>query len=79
MTRFLATYRDRQGREQQLSVAAADLQTAKRLLRQRGVLALSLKAEAERVDKVQRGLRLQLEQAPGVKEKAVLCLGSRSR
>jgi type IV pilus assembly protein PilC len=71
MTRFLATYRDRQGREQQLSVAAADLQTAKRLLRQRGVLALSLKAEAKRVDKVQRGLRLQLEQAPGVKEKAV--------
>ncbi len=71
MTRFLATYRDRQGREKQLRLAAADLQAAKRLLRQRGILALSLKAEAERVDKVQRGLRLQLEQAPGVKEKAV--------
>lgn len=71
MTSFLATYRDRQGREKQLRLAAADLQAAKRLLRQRGILALSLKAEAERVDKVQRGLRLQLEQAPGVKEKAV--------
>jgi len=71
MTSFLATYRDRQGREKQLRLAAADLQGAKRLLRQRGILALSLKAEAERVDKVQRGLRLQLEQAPGVKEKAV--------
>ena len=71
MISYLATYRDRQGREKTLRLSAADLQTAKRLLRQRGILALSLKPEAERIDKVQRGLRLQLEQAPGVKEKAV--------
>ena len=68
---FIATYKDRQGKEKSLKLKAADLASAKRSLRQRGILALSLKADSGSSEKVQRGLSLSLEKAPGVKEKAV--------
>lgn len=68
---FIATYKDRKGKEKSLKVKAANLATAKRNLRQRGILALSLKADSSGNEKVQRGLSLSLEKVPGVKEKAV--------
>ena len=68
---FIATYKDRQGKEKSLKLKAADLASAKRSLRQRGILALSLKADSGSSEKVQRSLSLSLEKAPGVKEKAV--------
>ena len=68
---FIATYKDRQGKEKSLKLKAADLASAKRSLRQRGILALSLKADSGGSEKVQRGLSLSLEKTPGVKEKAV--------
>ena len=68
---FIATYKDRQGKEKSLRVKAADLASAKRNLRQRGILALSLKPDAGGSDKAKRGLSLSLEKAPGVKEKAI--------
>ena len=68
---FIATYKDRRGKEKSLKLKAADLASAKRSLRQRGILALSLKADSGSSEKVQRGLSLSLEKAPGVKEKAV--------
>ena len=68
---FIATYKDRKGKEKSLKVKAANLATAKRNLRQRGILALSLKADSGGNEKVQRGLSLSLEKVPGVKEKAV--------
>ena len=71
---FIATYKDRQGKEKSLRVKAADLASAKRNLRQRGILALSLKPDAGGSDKAKRSLSLSLEKAPGVKEKAILSL-----
>jgi len=68
---FIATYKDRQGKEKNLRIKAADLASAKRSLRQRGILALSLKPDAASSDKAQRSLSLSLEKAPGVKEKAI--------
>ena len=68
---FIATYKDRRGKEKSLKLKAADLASAKRNLRKRGILALSLKADSGSNEKVQRGLSLSLEKAPGVKEKAV--------
>ena len=68
---FIATYKDRRGKEKSLKLKAADLASAKRNLRKRGILALSLKADSGSSEKVQRGLSLSLEKAPGVKEKAV--------
>ena len=68
---FIATYKDRQGKEKSLRVKAADLASAKRSLRQRGILALSLKPDAGGSDKAKRSLSLSLEKAPGVKEKAI--------
>ena len=43
---FIATYKDRKGKEKSLKVKAANLATAKRNLRQRGILALRLKADS---------------------------------
>jgi type IV pilus assembly protein PilC len=68
---FIATYKDRRGKEKSLKLKAADLASAKRNLRKRGILALSLKTDSGSNEKVQRGLSLSLEKAPGVKEKAV--------
>jgi type IV pilus assembly protein PilC len=68
---FIATYKDRRGKEKSLKLKAADLASAKRNLRKRGILALSLKTDNGSNEKVQRGLSLSLEKAPGVKEKAV--------
>jgi type IV pilus assembly protein PilC len=68
---FVATYRDRQGKERTLKLAAADLAAARRSLRQRGIMALSLQSDAGTTESIGRGLSLNLERAPGVKEKAV--------
>lgn len=68
---FIATYKDRQGKEKSLRVKAADLASAKRNLRKRGILALSLKPDASSSDKAKRSLSLSLEKVPGVKEKAI--------
>ena len=68
---FIATYKARRGKEKSLKLKAADLASAKRNLRKRGILALSLKADSGSSEKVQRGLSLSLEKAPGVKETAV--------
>ena len=68
---FVATYKNRQGKEQRLRLKAADLASAKRSLRQRGIIPLSLNADTGGGEKVQRGLSLSLEKAPAVKDKAV--------
>ena len=68
---FIATYKDRRGKEKSLKLKATDLASAKRNLRKRGILALSLKPDAGSSDKAKRRLSLSIEKAPGVKEKAI--------
>ena len=68
---FLAVYKDRQGKEKNLRLKAADLASAKRSLRQRGIIPVSLCSDTARSEKVQRGLTLSLEKVPAVKDKAV--------
>ena len=69
--RFVAIYKNRQGKEQRLRLQAADLVSAKRSLRQRGIIPISLNADTGGGEKVQRGLTLSLEKTPAVKDKAV--------
>ena len=69
--RFVAIYKNRQGKEQRLRLQAADLVSAKRSLRQRGIIPISLNADTGSGEKVQRGLTLSLEKTPAVKDKAV--------
>ena len=68
---FLAIYKDRRGKEKNLRLKAADLASAKRNLRQRGIIPLSLSSDSAAGEKVQRGLSLSLEKVPAVKDKAV--------
>ena len=68
---FVAIYKNRQGKEQRLRLQAADLVSAKRSLRQRGIIPISLNADTGGGEKVQRGLTLSLEKTPAVKDKAV--------
>ena len=68
---FLAVYKDRQGKEKNLRLKAADLVSAKRTLRQRGIIPVSLSSDTAGSEKVQRGLTLSLEKVPAVKDKAV--------
>ncbi len=68
---FEATYKDRQGKEKSLKIQASDLQSAKRTLRQRGILAISLKTATTTSKTVTRGLSLNFEKPPGVRDKAV--------
>lgn len=68
---FLAIYKDRQGKEKNLRLKAADLASAKRHLRQRGIIPVSLSSDTAGGEKVQRGLSLSLEKVPAVKDKAV--------
>ena len=69
--RFVAIYKNRQGKEQRLRLQATDLVSAKRSLRQRGIIPISLNADTGGGEKVQRGLTLSLEKTPAVKDKAV--------
>ena len=69
--RFVAIYKNRQGKEQRLRLEAADMVSAKRSLRQRGIIPISLNADTGGGEKVQRGLTLSLEKTPAVKDKAV--------
>ena len=69
--RFVAIYKNRQGKEQRLRLQAADLVSAKSSLRQRGIIPISLNADTGGGEKVQRGLTLSLEKTPAVKDKAV--------
>ena len=68
---FLAIYKDRRGKEKNLRLKAADLASAKRTLRQRGIMPVSLSSDSAAGEKVQRGLSLSLEKVPAVKDKAV--------
>ena len=68
---FLAIYKDRRGKEKNLRLKAADLASAKRNLRQRGIIPVSLSSDTAGGEKVQRGLSLSLEKVPAVKDKAV--------
>ena len=68
---FLAIYKDRRGKEKNLRLKAADLASAKRNLRQRGIIPVSLSSDSAAGEKVQRGLSLSLEKVPAVKDKAV--------
>ena len=68
---FLAIYKDRRGKEKNLRLKAADLASAKRNLRQRGIIPVSLSSDSTAGEKVQRGLSLSLEKVPAVKDKAV--------
>ena len=68
---FLAVYKDRQGKEKNLRLKASNLASAKRSLRQRGIIPVSLCSDTARSEKVQRGLTLSLEKVPAVKDKAV--------
>ena len=68
---FLAVYKDRQGKEKNLRLKASDLASAKRSLRQRGIIPVSLSSDTTKSEKVRRGLNLSLEKVPAVKDKAV--------
>ena len=68
---FLAVYKDRQGKERNLRLKASDLASAKRNLRQRGIIPVSLSSDTTGNEKVRQGLSLSLEKVPAVKDKAV--------
>ena len=68
---FLAVYKDRQGKEKNLRLKASDLASAKRSLRQRGIIPVSLSSDTTGNEKVRQGLSLSLEKVPAVKDKAV--------
>ena len=68
---FLAVYKDRQGKEKNLRLKASDLASAKRSLRQRGIIPVSLSSDTTGNEKVRQGLSLSLEKVPTVKDKAV--------
>ena len=68
---FLAVYKDRQGKEKNLRLKASDLASAKRNLRQRGIIPVSLSSDTTGNEKVRQGLSLSLEKVPTVKDKAV--------
>ena len=68
---FLAVYKDRQGKERNLRLKASDLASAKRNLRQRGIIPVSLSSDTTGNEKVRQGLSLSLEKVPTVKDKAV--------
>ncbi|MFL0754554.1 MAG: type II secretion system F family protein [Prochlorococcus sp.] len=85
MTSFIATYESASGQTRTITIKAADLTTAKKLLRHRGIRAKDLRAtlndkanskEQKSKNSSNRGLlsidlRAALEKSPGVKEKAV--------
>jgi type IV pilus assembly protein PilC len=85
MTSFIATYESASGQTRTITIKAADLTTAKKLLRRRGIRATDLRAtlndkanskEQKSKNSSNRGLlsidlRAALEKSPGVKEKAV--------
>ena len=85
MTSFIATYNSASGQTRTITIKAADLTTAKKLLRRRGIRAKDLRAtlndkanskEQKSKNSSTRGLlsidlRAALEKSPGVKEKAV--------
>ena len=85
MTSFIATYESASGQTRTITIKAADLTTAKKLLRRRGIRAKDLRATLndKANSKEQKGknsstrgllsidLRAALEKSPGVKEKAV--------
>ena len=85
MTSFIATYNSASGQTRTITIKAADLTTAKKLLRRRGIRAKDLRAtlndkanskEQKSKNSSNRGLlsidlRAALEKSPGVKEKAV--------
>ena len=68
---FLAVYKDRQGKERNLRLKASDLASAKRNLRQRGIIPVSLSSDTTGNEKVRKGLSLSMEKVPTVKDKAV--------
>ena len=68
---FLAVYKDRQGKEKNLRLKASDLASAKRSLRQRGIIPVSLSSDTTGNEKARQGLSLSLEKVPTVKDKAV--------
>ena len=85
MTSFIATYESASGQTRTITIKAADLTTAKKLLRRRGIRATNLREtlndkanskEQKSKNSSNRGLlsidlRAALEKSPGVKEKAV--------
>ena len=70
---FLCSHRSRQGTEQVIKIKANNESAAKRILRQRGILAFAIKeslAESKHSAK-QPGFKLNFEKRPGVREKAL--------
>ena len=85
MASFIATYESASGQTRTITIKAADLASAKKLLRRRGIRSTGLRAslsdKANRKGKTSKessnkgllsiDLRAALEKTPGVKEKAV--------
>ena len=79
MPAFIATYTGSAGQSRSLTVKAADLSQARKLLRRRGIRANELKPASENTRRNERGspgllsfdLNKLLEKPPGVKEKAI--------
>ena len=70
---FTCSHRSRQGAEQIIKIKANNESDAKRILRQRGILAFAIKeslAESKHSAK-QPGFKLNFEKRPGVREKAL--------
>ncbi|WP_353090601.1 type II secretion system F family protein [Synechococcus lacustris] len=70
---FICSHRSRQGTEQIIKIKANNESDAKRILRQRGILAFAIKeslAESKHSAK-QPGFKLNFEKRPGVREKAL--------
>jgi type IV pilus assembly protein PilC len=70
---FICSHRSRQGTEQIIKIKANNESAAKRILRQRGILAFAIKeslAESKQSAKP-LGIKLNFEKRPGVREKAL--------
>ncbi|NBP98206.1 MAG: type II secretion system F family protein, partial [Synechococcaceae bacterium WB6_3A_227] len=70
---FICSHRSRQGTEQIIKIKANNESDAKRILRQRGILAFAIKesvAESKQSAKPP-GFKLNFEKRPGVREKAL--------
>ena len=91
MASFVATYNSSTGQPRNLTLKAADLVEAKRLLRRRGIKAIELKAadagkktsnndaKEEQQSLLSFDLGRAFEKPPGVKEKAVFAAARSTR
>ena len=68
---FIATYQDSSGAVRQLELSATTLQKARRQLRRRNMVPLSITAKPHQGSAAPGGWRTRLERQPGIRDRAV--------